>query len=40
MRKLFMILTLAASYLALSGAASANMPGGPPECGDNCQIGW
>ena len=38
MRKYFMILTLAFSYLALTGAASANMPGGSPQCGDDCGI--
>ena len=36
MRKLFMILTLAVSYLAVVGSASANVPGGAPECGNDC----
>ncbi|MEP6716928.1 MAG: hypothetical protein ABJC09_15260 [Terriglobia bacterium] len=36
MRKVLMILTLAVSYLAMTGAASANMPGGSPQCGDDC----
>jgi hypothetical protein len=35
MRKLFMILTLAVSYLAVTGAASADMPGSP-TCSPNC----
>jgi hypothetical protein len=38
MRKFFMILTLAVSYLAISGAASANVPGGPPGCDPNCPF--
>jgi len=36
MRKFFMILTLAVSYIAISGAASADMPGDPPACDPNC----
>ena len=35
MRKFFMILTLAVSYLAVSGAASADMPGSP-QCDPLC----
>jgi hypothetical protein len=34
MRKFFMILTLAVSFLAVT--ASADMPGGPPQCSPNC----
>jgi hypothetical protein len=36
MRKLFMILTLAVSFLAVSGVASSGVPGGVPECDPNC----
>jgi hypothetical protein len=36
MRKFFMILTLTVSCLAITGAASADMPGGPPQCSPNC----
>jgi hypothetical protein len=35
MRKFFMILTLAVSYLAVSGAASANVPQ-TPQCDPGC----
>jgi hypothetical protein len=38
MRKFFMILTLAVSYIAISGVASADMPGGPPTCSPNCPF--
>ena len=34
MRKFFMILTLAVSYLAATGLASAS--GAPPSCDPNC----
>lgn len=40
MRKFFMIITLAVSFLAVTGAASAEMPGGAPQCGDNCTLGF
>jgi hypothetical protein len=36
MRKLMMILTLAASLLGISVAANAG--GDPPACGDNCPF--
>ena len=36
MRTLFMILALAASYLAVTGAASANTQGGAPQCSPGC----
>jgi len=35
MRKLVMILTLAISFLAVTGAANAIEP---PTCGDNCPF--
>ena len=36
MRKLMMILTLAISWLGVTGAANAG--GSPPSCGDNCPF--
>ena len=36
MRKFFMILTLAVSYLAVAGMADDNLPGGTPQCDPNC----
>ena len=36
MRKLMMLLTLAISFLGVTGAASAG--GSPPQCGDNCPF--
>jgi hypothetical protein len=36
MRKLMVILTLAISFIAVSGAAHAG--GTPPECGDDCPF--
>ncbi|MGD1070756.1 MAG: hypothetical protein ABSB15_11500 [Bryobacteraceae bacterium] len=39
MRKFFMILTLAVSFLAVTGVASTDMPGGPPQCSPNCPFG-
>lgn len=38
MRKFFMILTLAISYMAATGAAHAD-GGAPPTCGGNCPWG-
>jgi len=35
MRKLLMILTVAISFLGITGAANA---GPPPACGDNCPF--
>lgn len=35
MRKLFIVLTLAVSYLAATGAAGAYPP---PECDPNCPL--
>jgi hypothetical protein len=34
MRKIFMILTLAAAYLAVTGAATAGIE--PPQCDPDC----
>jgi hypothetical protein len=36
MRKLLMILTVAISFLGITGAANAGGP--PPSCGDNCPF--